>query len=206
MNMKTITSRSLLIAAITLAAGNSFAQSATQPAVAGDVQRDVNQQQRIENGLQSGQLNSKEASTLEHQEAHINKMEQKDLRNGSISPEEQAKLNAAQNKVSQDIYADKHNARTGDPNSMSSQRLQNDVQRNVNQEQHVENGIQNGTLTNKEVGKVEGGQKRVDNTEARAAADGHVGAYEQGRVQGRENNQANHIQNKRQNGNYRKGS
>lgn len=206
MNIKTTTSRSLLIAAFALAAGTSFAQSATQPPVAGDVQHNVNQQQRIENGLKSGQLSTKEAAQLEHQEAQVDKMEQKDLRNGSISPQEQAKLNAAQKQVSQDVYADKHNATTGRPDSASSQRMQADVQRDVNQQQRIENGVQNGNLTNKEVGKLERGQKHMDNAEAAAGANGRVGAGEQANIQNRENNQSGHIHNMRHNARQRASS
>src|SRR5215469_8962444 len=93
-------------------------------------QRDVNQQQRIEQGLQSGQLSTREAGQLEREQQHVDKMEARDLRNGSVSPAEQARLNAAENKASRDIYADKHNGVTGNPNSASSQRMQSDVQRN----------------------------------------------------------------------------
>src|SRR5579862_5563437 len=74
-----------------------------------DQQRDVNQQERIEQGLQSGQLSTKEAGSLERQEQHVDNMEAHDLKNGSISPAEQARLNSAQNRVSNQIYADKHN-------------------------------------------------------------------------------------------------
>jgi len=45
-----------------LAAALGLAFSTGAFAQAGTVQRDVNQQQRIEQGLQSGQLNTKEAS------------------------------------------------------------------------------------------------------------------------------------------------
>ena len=117
-----------------------------------DQQRDVNQQQRIEQGLQSGQLSTKEAGSLEHQEKHVDNMEARDLKNGSMSAGEQARLNAAQNKVSGDIYADKHNGVTGNPNSASSQRMQSDVQRNVNQQQRIQNGMDKGSLTNREAG------------------------------------------------------
>src|SRR5690349_5717747 len=96
-----------------------------------DQQRDVNQQRRIEQGLQSGQLSTREAGRLEREQQHIDRMEAHDLRNGSISPAEQARLNAAESKASRDIHADKHNAVTGNPNSASSQRMQADVQRNV---------------------------------------------------------------------------
>jgi hypothetical protein len=164
-----------------------------------DQQRDVNQQERIEQGLKSGQLSTKEAGSLERDEQHEDHMEAKDLKNGSISPAEQAKLNAAQNKTSNAIYNDKHNATTGNPNSASSQRMQTDVQRNVNQQQRIANGMNSGALTNKEAGSLERGQAHVDRKEANAAANGHVGAGEQRRIQRSENRQSNRIYNKKHN-------
>lgn len=165
-----------------------------------DQQRDVNQQQRIEQGLQSGQLSTKEAGSLERQQQHIDKMEARDLKNGSISPAEQARLNAAQNRVSNNIYADKHNGVTGNPNSASSQRMQADVQRNVNQQQRIQNGMENGSLTNREAGKLERGQAHVNGREANAAANGHVGAREQRGIQRSENRQSGRVFRKKHNG------
>jgi hypothetical protein len=165
-----------------------------------DQQRDVNQQQRIEQGLQSGQLSTREAGSLERQEQHIDKMESRDLRNGSISPAEQARLNAAQNRVSNQIYADKHNGVTGNPNSASSQRMQADVQRNVNQQRRIQNGMDNGSLTNREAGKLERGQAHVNGREANAAANGHVSAREQRGIQRAENRQSGRIFRKKHNG------
>jgi hypothetical protein len=164
-----------------------------------DQQRDVNQQQRIEQGLQSGQLSTREAGQLERQQQHVDKMEAHDLRNGSISPSEQARLNAAQNRASADIAADKHNVVTGNPNSASSQRVQADVQRNVNQQQRIANGVNNGSLTNHEVGSLERGQAHVDRKEANAAANGHVGAAEQRRIQRSENHQSARVYRKKHN-------
>jgi hypothetical protein len=164
-----------------------------------DQQRDVNQQQRIEQGLQSGQLSTKEAGSLERQEQHVDKMEAHDMKNGSISPSEQARLNAAQNRVSNDVYADKHNGVTGNPNSASSQRMQADVQRNVNQQQRIQNGMDNGSLTNREAGKLERGQARVSGREANAAANGHVGAAEQRGIQRSENRKSARIYRKKHN-------
>jgi len=164
-----------------------------------DQQRDVNQQQRIEQGLQSGQLSTKEAGSLEHQEQHVDKMEARDMKNGSVSPAEQARLNAAQNKVSKDIYANKHNGVTGNPNSASSQRMQSDVQRNVNQQERIQKGMDNGSLTNREAGKLERGQAHVNGREANAAANGHVGAREQRGIQRSENRQSRRIYRKKHN-------
>jgi hypothetical protein len=172
----------------------AFAQTVQQ-----DQQRDVNQQERIEQGLQSGQLSTGEAGQLEHQQQHIDSMEAHDLKNGSISPGEQARLNAAQNRASAAIAADKHNGVTGNPGSASSQRMQADVQRNVNQQQRIANGINSGALTNRETGSLERGQAHVDRKEANAAANGHVGAAEQRSIQRSENRQSSRIYRKKHN-------
>ncbi len=164
-----------------------------------DQQRDVNQQQRIEQGLQSGQLSTREAGQLERQQQHVDKMESRDLRNGSISPSEQARLDAAQNRAGAAIAADKHNGVTGNPNSASSQRMQSDVQRNVNQQQRIANGVGNGSLGNHEVGSLERGQAHVDRKEANAAANGHVGAAEQRGIQRSENRQSARVYRKKHN-------
>ncbi len=168
----------LMIASGALLASTAFAQNAQE-----DQQRNVNQQERIEQGLQSGQLSTKEAGQLERGQQNIDRVESKDLKNGSISPAEQSRLNAMENRQSNAIYDDKHNAVKGNPNSASSQRMQSDVQRNVNQQQRIANGINNGSLTNREAGSLERGQAHVDRKEANAAANGHVGAGEQRRIQ-----------------------
>lgn len=182
------------IVAGTLLGAPAFAQNAVN-----DQQRDVNQQNRIEQGLQSGQLSTKEAGSLEAGQQHIDHMEANDMKNGSINASEQAKLNAAENRQSADIYADKHNATTGNPNSASSQRMQADVQRNANQQQRIANGMNNGSLTNKEAGSLERGQAHVDGKEANAAANGHVGRNEQANIQHSENHQSNRVYDKKHN-------
>ena len=181
--------RTTLIACLLLGTGAAaFAQ-----APAGTVQRDVNQEKRIEQGLQSGALNTREAATLQREESRVDRMQTHALKDGKLTAAEQAKLNAAQNKVSADIYADKHNNVTGNPNSASSKRMQADVQRNINQQQRIENGVQNGSLTNREVARLERGQAKVSHAEAAAGRDGHVGAAEQAHVQRTENRQSRKI-------------
>jgi hypothetical protein len=192
--MKT-TSITLQLLAMSVLTTAAWAQTPAEQ----DQQRDVNQQQRIEQGLQSGQLSTKEAGSLERQEQHVDKMEAHDLKNGSMSAGEQARLNAAQNKASGDIYADKHNGVAGNPNSASSQRMQSDVQRNVNQQQRIQNGMDKGSLTNREAGSLERGQGHVNGKEANAAANGHVSAREQGRIQRSANRQSGRIYRKKHN-------
>src|SRR2546421_11552428 len=182
-----IMTRKILAAALGLAfSGALFAQ-------AGTVQRDVNQQQRIEQGLQSGQLNTREAARLEREEAKVERDQARALQDGKLSPAEKARLAREPNKVSRDIYREKHDAPTGNPNSASSQRMQADVQRNVNQQQRIEQGVKSGSLTNRETARLERGQARDSRLEARAGADGHVSAKEQRRIQKNENKQSRRI-------------
>ena len=165
------------------------------------VQRDVNQQERIEQGLKSGALSTSEAARLEREQSAISRQQARALADGKLTPAEQARLRASQNKASRDIRAAKTNEVTGDPQSGSSQRMQADVQRNINQSKRIEAGVQNGSLTNHEVAKLERGQARVEGKEARAGRDGHVSAgrdghvsaAEQARVQRTENRQSRRI-------------
>ena len=188
------TALALIVA--TMFAAPAFAQSNA----ATDTQRDVNQQQRIEQGLKSGQLNTKEAGQLERQQQQIDRVEARDLKDGSINAKEQARLNALQNHASEQIKDDKHNAIKGNPESASSERLQNDVQRNVNQQKRIEGGLQSGSLSHREAGSLERGQAHVNGAEAHAAANGNVSAREQGRIQARENRQSSRIYNKKHDG------
>ena len=141
----------------------------------------------------------REAASLENQEKRIDATEARDMKDGKLSAGEKAQIQREQNHVSADIYKDKHNAVTGNPNSVSSQRMQADVQRNVNQEARINQGVRSGQLTNKETASLERGQAHVDRAEARAGADGHVGAGGQARIQGKENRQSAHIHNKKHN-------
>jgi hypothetical protein len=167
--------------------------SGTVLAQQGTVQRDVNQQNRIEQGLQSGQLNTKEASKLEGEQARIQREQSRDLKNGNLSPAEKARLTREQNQASRDINRLETNKATGNPNSASSQRMQADVQRNANQQARIEQGLKSGSMTNREAGRAERGQARVDHAEAKAGANGRVGAGEQRRVQTAENRQSARI-------------
>lgn len=189
-----------VIAALLALSSSAFAQSA-----APTVQRDINQETRIEKGLQSGALTTREAATLQREESRVDRMQANALKDGKLTPAEQARLSAAQDKTSKDIYDAKHNAATGNPNSPSSQRMQADVQRNINQQQRIENGVRNGSLTNHEVAKLERGQSRVARKEARAGADGHVGAAEQARIQRTENRQSKRIHKEKHDAQEKKG-
>jgi hypothetical protein len=184
---------------LSFAVALSCAAAAMAQSTGSEVQRNVDQQQRIEQGLQSGALNTKEASKLEQGEARIDKMQSNAQKDGTLSPAEKARIQRAQDAESRGIYNQKHDAQVGNPSSASSQRMQADVQRNVNQQARIKEGVSSGQLTNHEVGKLEKGQAHVNHKEAAAGANGHVGAGEQARVQHAENVQSAKIYNKKHN-------
>ncbi len=183
----------ILSTTLAIAIGAVISASAMAQTNASEVQRNVNQQTRIEEGLKSGELNTREAARLEKQESKVNRDEARALKDGKLTAAEKAKLQAEQNKVSQNIYREKHDAQKGNANSASSQRMQADVQRNINQQERIKAGVASGELTRKETAKLERGQARVEHKEAVAGRDGHVSAREEARIQGAENNQSKKI-------------
>src|SRR5438045_9270282 len=76
----------------------------------GTVQRDVNQQQRIEQGLQSGQLTTREAAKLEREQARVERDQARAMKDGVMTPAEQARLARAQNRVSRDLSREAQDA------------------------------------------------------------------------------------------------
>ncbi|HXF77277.1 MAG TPA: hypothetical protein VN598_00325 [Usitatibacter sp.] len=171
----------------------SFVGIAAAQTTGSEVQRNVNQQDRIEQGLKSGQLSTGEAAKLEKGEARVQKMEANANKDGTLTGAEKARIQKAQNAESRAIDRDKHNAVAGNPNSASSQRMQADVQRNANQQKRIEQGVQSGSLTGHETAKLERGEARTARAEARAGANGRVGPREQKAIQSRENRESKRI-------------
>ena len=189
--------------ALAVAVASLFSTAAFAQSVASEVERNVNQQQRIEQGLQSGQLTTREAARLERGESRVESMEAKAMKDGNLSNAEKSRINQAQNKLSNEIYQEKHDAQRGDPNSASSQRMQADIQRNINQQQRIEQGVKSGQLTTKEAGRLEQGQAHTNRMEARAGADGHVSRNEQKNIQMAENRQSGRINHEKHDGQQR---
>ena len=103
-----------LATAITLVPAALFAQNATSatPVDRRTIHnRKVDQQERIAQGVRSGQLTAGETGRLEHQEAGINR-EERGMRaqdNGRLTRQDKRVLNHQQNQESRRIYKDKHN-------------------------------------------------------------------------------------------------
>lgn len=77
-------------------------------------QRRYNQQQRIANGVASGQMSPSEAAKAENHEQNINRHIAADRagNGGKLTPQERQNINQRQNNASRQIYNEKHNEKT----------------------------------------------------------------------------------------------
>ena len=87
--------------------GTAFAQTAT-PRLD---QREANQQQRINQGVASGQLTPREAGNLQRRENRLNANEARAKADGVVTPQERRHLQREANHNSRKIYHKKHNRR-----------------------------------------------------------------------------------------------
>jgi len=172
--------------------GTSTAQ--TKPTVA---QRKENQQDRIANGVKSGQLTAGETANLESKEAAINGETRADraANGGKLTAADKKQVNQQQNQLSKQIYDDKHNANTAHYGN-------NEVgQRRENQQDRIAQGIKSGQLTAGETAKLENQQHAI-NQQVQADRQANGGKLTKGEKQqiNKEQNQASkNIYNKKHN-------
>jgi hypothetical protein len=102
-NLKTV----VAIAVGSLFAGAAFAQSNYSIE-----QRDRIEQQRIDRGVQSGQLTSREADRLQGERAQIERMESRARADGVMTQNERARINGAQDRLSRDIRRESNDRQT----------------------------------------------------------------------------------------------
>ena len=74
--------------------------------------RQINQQERIHQGVKSDELTKGETIRLEKQQKKIQKDKVKAKSDGVVTVKERAKIKAEQKHASRTIYRKKHNART----------------------------------------------------------------------------------------------
>jgi hypothetical protein len=177
----------------------STTPSTTNPPTIAD--RKTDQQDRIANGIQDGQLTPGETKNLENKEAGINK-EESTMRaddNGHLTAADRAKINNQQNHVSNRIYDDKHNAATdhfGNSEVGTRQKLQQD---------RIANGVRSGQLTAGETSKLENQQQGI-NREVKGMRQANGGKLSRGDkavVNHQQNGASGNIYNKRHNGKVR---
>ena len=158
-------------------------------------QRKENQQDRIANGIQSGQLTAGETKNLETKESGLNK-EESNMRSadsGKLTSADRTKLQNQQNHLSNKIYQDKHNANTAHYGN-------NQVgQRRENQQDRIANGVRNGSLTAGQTAKLENKEQGVNRTVSgmRQANGGKLTNADKKAVNGQQNKVSKQIYNKK---------
>ncbi len=70
--------------------------------------REINQQERIYQGVKQGEISQKEYRNLETREARIDAQRRDYLSDGNLSHREAVRLTNEQNRVSRAIYRDRH--------------------------------------------------------------------------------------------------
>lgn len=109
-----LTASTFAIASLGLYAQTASAQTAA-PVTPHVDQREANQQQRITQGVGSGELTQKEAYKLEKEQAAIDKTEARAKADGKVTRAERKRLHRMQDAASRDIHKQKHDAQTAKP-------------------------------------------------------------------------------------------
>jgi hypothetical protein len=179
----------LLALATLFASAPLFAQQTqpTTPAKEGSVNdRSQDQQGRIANGVQSGQLTAGETKNLEGREANLNReiKDDRQANGGKLTAQERRQVNRQQNNLSHSIYRDKHNANAAHYGS-------NEVgQRRENQQDRIAQGIRSGQMSAGEAARTENREQGI-NQQIRADRQANGG-----RLTGQEKRQVNREQNR----------
>lgn len=149
-------------------------------------QRRDNQQDRIANGIQSGQLTAGETKNLENQESGLNKEIHADRQadGGKLTSAEKQQVNQQQNQLSNEIHSDKNNANTahyGNNEVGARRQLQQD---------RIAQGVRNGSLKAGQTARLEKGEQAINRTDS---ADRKANG---GKLTGAEKKQINKAQNR----------
>jgi uncharacterized membrane protein YebE (DUF533 family) len=101
---------STLIASIALAlTANAFAQAPADPAATPRIdQRQANQQNRINQGVASGQLTPREQAHMQKRQNHIASDKAAAKSDGVVTKQERAHIRHEQNRASKRIHKQKH--------------------------------------------------------------------------------------------------
>jgi len=118
--------------------------------------REANQDQRISNGLRSGQLTSGEAARADQRQSTIDNQvhNERQANGGTLTNQERQQVNREQNGASRQIYNENHNANTVAPNAVDN--------REANQQQRTAQGLRSGQETSGEAARSNANQSNLD--------------------------------------------
>jgi len=184
-----------LTTTLMIAASTLLAQTNVPPGTI--AQRKQNQQDRIANGVDSGQLTAGETKNLEGREANLNRHERqmRAADGGKLTAADRTQLNRQENHISGQIYQDKHNARTATYGKGEI------GQRRENQQDRIAQGIRSGQMTPGEAAHQENREQGLNReiSGMRQANGGKLSPAERGLVNRQQNKQSRQIYNEKHN-------
>jgi hypothetical protein len=192
---------SAALAVFALPAVAQSTQNTTPTPVTGESIQDrkENQQDRIANGVGSGQLTAGETTNLEKKESNLNQ-EERDMRkldDGHLTGADKATLNQQQNQLSNQIYQDKHNSavQNTDPKSEVGKRAEN-------QQDRIAQGVKSGQLTAGETAHLEKNEAKINKEvrNDRAANGGKLTPQEKAKVNRQQDRESRQIYRDKHNG------
>lgn len=191
--MFTLSLGGYLLLSTGLVFGQSIISGTNDPGIQ---KRISNQEQRIDQGIQSGSLTPRETGKLETEQARIQQTEERMKSDGQLTPRERTRLTNMQNRANSDIYRQKHDAQTANvgagatSGNVNNPRIQ---KRTQNQEQRINQGVQSGSLTPKEAGRLGAQQARIKQKEERMKSDGNLSPLERERLTNTQNRASGKI-------------
>ena len=135
--------------------GALFAAPAMAQSALDFERRDLFQEQRILQGVQSGSLTAQEAARLQNGTQRIDRMESRALSDGRLDSRERARIDSAQDRLGQQIRRESSDRQTANPNSPESRRIQEQMQREVRSDHRQLQGMRDGSYSNREVARQE---------------------------------------------------
>lgn len=162
--------------------------------------REANQDQRIANGLKTGQMTSGEAARADQRQANIDHQVNSDRRanGGRLTSQERQQIQGEQNRASRQIYDEKHNGARVSPNQIDD--------REANQQQRVANGLRSGQETSGEAARADRRQANLDRQvhNERMANGGGLDQQQRRQVARRENRNSRQVYRQRHNAAHRR--
>lgn len=191
---------SLFGAALAAFALPGMAQNATDPVPVTNKtiqERKQDQQDRIADGVKSGQLTSGEATNLERKETGLNREENqmKQQNGGTLNYADKKQLTEQQNGLSKQITADKHNSNVRQAPTTEVGK------REMDQQGRIAQGVASGQLTAGEAKNLEGNERAINKEvqNDRAANGGKLTDQERAQVNRQQNKQSQKIYNDKHN-------
>lgn len=161
--------------AIAIAVGSLFAGAAFAQSNYPIEQRDRFQDERIERGIQSGQLTSREADRLQSERTQVERIERRARADGVLTQFERARIDRAQDRLGRDIYRESNDRQVAQSNGYGSDRPYGWDRRNGMEQRRFDRGFRSERFNNHAAVRAERNEWRGNGVSTRTGTDFRFG-------------------------------